>query len=131
MIFSFRTMFSHFLMEFTQFISFSSKTSLCTLYLFQKMTYLFLKAICILSCFNFATLQRLAWPFFFLGKEDKERYQTYQLTIISLNLGHCIVRLFFYTHIYCNICFKSLKGSSRELTLYTFEYFKNTDACQD
>ena len=26
---------------------------------------------------------------------------------------------------------KGLKGSSRELMLYTFEYFQNTDACQD
>ena len=37
----------------------------------------------------------------------------------------------FYKHIYCNICSKSLKGSSREFTLFTFEYFKNTKERED
>ena len=38
---------------------------------------------------------------------------------------------FFINNIYCNICSKSLEGSSRELTLLTFEYFKNTNVRQD
>ena len=41
------------------------------------------------------------------------------------------VVVFFYRHIYRSICSKSLKGSSRQLTLFTFEYFKNTNARQD
>ena len=41
------------------------------------------------------------------------------------------VYFFFINNIYCNICSKSLKGSSRELTLLTVEYFKNTNARQD
>ena len=41
------------------------------------------------------------------------------------------VLIFLIINIYCNICSKSLKGSFRELTLLTFEYFKNTNARQD
>ena len=41
------------------------------------------------------------------------------------------LRFFFINNIYCNICSKSQKGSSRELTLLTFDYFKNTNARQD
>ena len=40
-------------------------------------------------------------------------------------------RFFFMNNIYYNICSKSPKGSSRELTLFTFEYFKNTNALHD
>ena len=62
MIFSFRTLFSHFLRQFTQFLNFFFKNF--TMYFLQKMIQLFLKAICGLSCFNFAILEWLAQPFY-------------------------------------------------------------------
>ena len=39
--------------------------------------------------------------------------------------------IFFTNNIYCNIFSKSLKGSFRELSLFTFEYLKDTNARQD
>lgn len=39
--------------------------------------------------------------------------------------------IFFTNSIYCNIFSKSLKGSFIELSLFTFEYLKDTNARQD
>ena len=52
------------------------------------------------------------------------------LSPIYLFIIIIIIIIIFCKHI-CNICSKNLQGSSRELTLFTFEYFKNTKARQD
>ena len=59
---------------------------------------------------------------------------TYELCIfplISRKRPAPVKDTLFTNNIYYNICSKSLKGSSRELTLFTFEYFKNTNGLHD
>ena len=63
-------------------------------------------------------------------------FHAHSSTVISLLHSICLNLHrnqwnFFLNNIYYNICSKNQKGSSRELTLLTFEYFKNTDARQD
>ena len=62
------------------------------------------------------------------GYEMGTRKQVAESILVSAKV---YLFIFFTNNIYCNIFSKSLKGSFRELSLFTFEYLKDTNARQD